>query len=233
MKTIKEWQKAAYELAVAKGFHDCRACEGTGGAENPTGLGKTRCPICAGTGRADPHKPARIASRLALIHCEISEAVECVARGNMKLMFENPVNGDMSDEVMLKYNEEMSIQDALADGYKPEGFPVELADVFLRVCDLAESLGLELRDDSVLDGDKSQVAAGADPESTAAGLCMLHDALPCAYECDDARFERELGDALSLLSWIAAAHRIDLLAMAELKHEYNKTRPIRHGGKTI
>jgi hypothetical protein len=32
---------------------------------------------------------------------------------------------------------------------------------------------------------------------------------------------------------LAAACNVDLLAMAELKHAYNLTRPIMHGGKVL
>jgi NTP pyrophosphatase (non-canonical NTP hydrolase) len=79
-----------------------------------------------------------ILAKLALVHSEVSEAVECARCG------------------LLEWYEE--------DG-KPEGMVVELADAVIRIADLCEALGL------------------------------------------------------------------DLESAIELKHEYNKTRSHRHGGK--
>ncbi len=93
--SFKQWQRAAYENALAKGFHHRE--DGT---------------------EYDPLDPERIAARLALIHGEVSEALEECARGRMDLWH--------------------------SEGGKPEGFGVELADVFLRLVDLAESTGVNL-----------------------------------------------------------------------------------------
>lgn len=64
--------------------------------------------------------PEQIGSRLALIHAEVSEALEDLRH--------------TPDDLHLK----------LTPGGKPVGFVVELADVIIRVCDLAEGLGLNL-----------------------------------------------------------------------------------------
>lgn len=92
--TIADWQCLAHQNAKAKGFH-------------------TRDGIAV-----DHHSPERIASRIALIHSELSEALECVTHGQM----------------------------AITEGEhgKPEGLPIELADVAIRLLDLAESLGIDL-----------------------------------------------------------------------------------------
>lgn len=58
-----------------------------------------------------------IAVRLALIHSEVSEALEAVRKSDMA---SREVNG------------------------KPEGFPSELADVVIRTVDLSEALGIDL-----------------------------------------------------------------------------------------
>ena len=79
-----------------------------------------------------------IPEKLALIHSEVSEALE-----------------DFRDSKM----------EIVISGEKPTGFPIELADVIIRVYDLAGALGIDL-DEAV-----------------------------------------------------------------EIKHNYNKTRPFRHGGK--
>ena len=60
-----------------------------------------------------------VLSKLALIHSEISEAVEAARSGDMKLHYRD------------------------CDG-KPEGFGVELADTIIRIFDLAEAMHIDL-----------------------------------------------------------------------------------------
>lgn len=217
-KTIREWQKAAYELACEKGFHsrECSRCSGAGVTDH-----EQPCRKCAGSAveRIDPHSPTRIAARLALIHAEISEAGECVARGDMSLYF-------VRDNLEASPRDFTSNEVAVKHGYKPEGFPIELADVFLRLCDLAESLGhsIAIRDVS------GNIGKCDSPEGIAAGLFQLHQHLSDVYaftyigvpsQWDG---QLELDTFASLLLGFAAARNIDLLAMAELKHEYERSR---------
>lgn len=85
MKSIREWQVAAYENSKAHGFHDA-------GNDIPRSL--------------------------ALIHSEVSEALEAYRNGEMETV-------------------------ANEKG-KPEGFGSELADVVIRCLDLAGALGIDL-----------------------------------------------------------------------------------------
>jgi len=91
MGELRKLQKAVHELAQEKGWYD-----GTPKADDPTWLG----------------------ARLALVHSEVSEALECVRRGQMARTY--------------------------TGSGKPEGLPTELADVVIRVLDLCESLGIDL-----------------------------------------------------------------------------------------
>ena len=128
---LNQWGHDSFELAQSKGFHFNQEAN-TAYHLNPT----------------------RIASRIALIHGELSEALEEVSRGRMELYYSDPRYG-------------VTNPTAKHACQKPEGFGIELADVFLRLVDLAHSCG------------------------------------------------------------------IDLDEMVRLKHEYNKTREIMHGGKKL
>lgn len=64
------------------------------------------------------NEPDQILVRLALVHSEASEAVEAVRDGEM--------------EVFLR-----------ADG-KPDGFPIELADIVIRAVTLAKLTGVDI-----------------------------------------------------------------------------------------
>jgi len=235
MKTIREWQSAAYELAVEKGWHSrpCRVCGGSASGVDQDGA-YVNCPVCLGERiePVDPHSPTRIASRLALIHCEISAAVECVARGKMDLYWVLPDNySEVTLDGMKYANDErelvpMTVAEAQRRAWKPEGFPIELADVFLRLCDLAESLGHEIKTRDV----SGSIGKCDSPEGLAAGLFQLHQHLSDVYaftyigapsQWDG---QQELNTFASLLFGLASATGVDLLAMAELKHEYERVR---------
>lgn len=56
---------------------------------------------------------------IALIHSEASEALEDWRDGHMQIRFEGP---------------------------KPAGFPIELADIIIRVLDIAHKLGIDIED---------------------------------------------------------------------------------------
>jgi len=66
----------------------------------------------------NPFSVERMLSRITLIHSEASEAAECVREGDLR--------------------------PRTAESGKPEGLPSELADIIIRICDLAYSLGIDL-----------------------------------------------------------------------------------------
>lgn len=97
-KTINEWVRTAYENSKAHGFHDGES----------------------------PRDPRVIATKLALIHGELFEALEEIRAGRSDLYYNAPPGSPPGPRD------------------KPEGFGIELADVALRLFDLAGSLGIDL-----------------------------------------------------------------------------------------
>lgn len=85
----------------------------------------------------------RPAERIALMHSELSEALEELRKGKRPDEIYYPyvpsrtTTRDDGDEVTVSgYVEDLN--------GKPEGFPVELADVFIRILDTCEIYGIDL-----------------------------------------------------------------------------------------
>lgn len=96
-KTIAEWQAEVHALAVAKGWHE-RPMRDENGKVNVDA----------------------VAAKLALVHSEISEALEALR------------------------DDPRDLGICVSSKGKPEGFVVELADAVIRILDLAEALGVDV-----------------------------------------------------------------------------------------
>lgn len=86
---------------------------------------------------------------LCLIHSEISEALEEYrntdpdGNGNLKCYFNNRIGikGQRDKTYLEKFE---TIVKAAQAGHKPEGFEIEIADVFIRLFDLCGYLGIDI-----------------------------------------------------------------------------------------
>lgn len=78
---------------------------------------------------------AGVGEQIALAHSELSEALEEWRLGR-------PL--DLVYTTHLAQEAGLPLPELLAKGYKPEGFPIELADVLIRIADMAERYGIDL-----------------------------------------------------------------------------------------
>ena len=66
-------------------------------------------------------------------------------------------------------------------------------------------------------------------------LCLIHSEVSEALEAyrkdDHENFREELADILIRVLDLACSENIDIELEVEKKHNFNKTRPFRHGGK--
>ena len=175
---------------------------------------------------------------IALIHSEWSEALEEARMGHplvYRVCLEDPEENSICQPKgafdCVMYGKETACK---YYGQKPEGIAVELIDGCIRILDYFGRVGLsakdaETREEMNIDGeyDDSEVAALI-PDDVVILIANLHTATSYAYDRQDER-EYYLLTALSMaMSWVKAKG-IDPLSLLMEKHEYNKTRPYKHG----
>lgn len=125
--SIETLQDNAHNNAIAKGFWD----------DYPTGPKGSRVMT-----------PDQLAAKLALIHSEVSEALEDLREDKMETRF------TLKDDGGVSVFWELDVVDAsefcMSKGErfalcKPVGFPSEMADIVIRCLDLCGALGIDLQ----------------------------------------------------------------------------------------
>ncbi len=158
---------------------------------------------------------------IALVHSELSEALE--AYRDIGLATENPVRKTVTGEVL--YERHL---------HKPEGVASELADVVIRVADMAEFYRVR----SPWQSEPYKPASHRDM-SFGEWITTCHSALDtvwgdaCVYDVPSRATDTSLWHFLNTVQRMAAHYGIDLDAAIAAKMEYNRTREYRHGGKAL
>ena len=146
----------------------------------------------------------------ALIHSELSEALEEYRNGRD-----------------LYYTGE--------DG-KPEGIAIEFADTVIRILDYFEKNGLHyIEPPEVLTGTRLEDSVNTIREASFGSfISELHMWVSLAHELSDFGYaEKYLSYVISLVYTWSVWEDADIFEMIRIKHEYNKKRPYKHGGKKI
>ena len=150
-------------------------------------------------------KKRPIEDTFVMLHCELSEAIEEYRNGH--------------GLTEIYYSE---------DG-KPEGVPIELADVVIRALDAAMEYGDYVF--TPINTHKNYASFGAFIEA-------LHEdtvSTKCGVYLFKTSGIKNYGYSVLLAhikQWFDA-NGMDLWRVCRMKHEYNKTRPYRHGGKRL
>lgn len=104
---------------------------------------------------------------------------------------------------------------------KPEGFPIEMADAYIRLCDLAGALGVTEVEDIMVhtDGQKHKIGQ------------HIYRLMKTALDDEDGVNEAYFGSLFAAIEGTCRELDVNLDRAIALKMRYNETRPQRHGGK--
>ena len=157
---------------------------------------------------------------IALVHSELSRALEAYRE-----------HGDVKQHLDYRW--------APYGHPSLNGVPYELADVVIRVADMAEWYEENLAPYvSEFDRRGGQLAYEGLAQTFGEWVVVLHMTLSDACTAWYVREDRclwfnALARAVALTYHMAAHYGIDLDAAIEAKMQYNRTRPYRHGGKGL
>ena len=163
-------------------------------------------------------KPRTFGELIALCHAELSEALE-EFRANRPMEYVDDTETG-----------ERITDPALFAGRKPEGISVEMADCLIRILDCAAEMGWDC------DRVRSMGFLYAKVRDLPACIAELHHDLSDAWFVYNAISGGRTGlfdCASKIVYWLERNYGADWMDMVRRKHEFNKTRPYRHGGKRL
>ena len=161
----------------------------------------------------DQDKPRTFGDLCALVHSEVSEAFEAYRKHGLKDWRSHTYSDGFVDEH--------------PQGEKPEGVASKLADVVIRVADMAEHYGV---DGGVMDrqlANQQEVIPDLPPDFTfGERITALHNWVSNAgqFDHDQEQWSGYLGIVVFEVERMAAHYGIDLDAAIEAKMEYNRGR---------
>lgn len=174
----------------------------------------------------------------ALIHSEWSEALE-EYRANRPMVWYRC--GHVACDKICDYgNSGCSLydtDDCKRMRGKPEGIAVELVDGCIRILDFLAEEGTDAGEYAIINNGENVILinqAGDDDMPLPSLLCNLHG---CTVHAMEGRDWAKDNDVLWLMHAIANVcvylrqNGLDPEALMREKHEYNKTRPYKHGKK--
>ena len=175
-------------------------------------------------------EPRTFGDLIALVHSELSEALEAYRERELEAY--TPPDDVIGQPGKLGTTRQPHPFPGVG-GYvnvkvstKPEGVAIELADVVIRVADMAEWYEWALKIETDIWPLYSPVSS-----SFGGWIAELHHRVSLAYDNPDKIWR--LSRVVTLVQQMAAHYGIDLDAAIEAKMEYNRTREYRHGGKAL
>lgn len=184
---------------------------------------------------------------IALCHSELSEALEEYRAKRPMLYFpcnsgglcvdDRPLENMTCGSRVRKASDPETFCSARSN--KPEGIAVELADCIIRILDWYGKEGLDT-DDLLLEAGIITMCDLPTPVYGSFGdfIALLHNLLSMAYACwcnasgISASALRLAKCIREIMAW-AKENGVDMESILDMKHEYNKGRPYRHGGKAL
>ena len=174
---------------------------------------------------------------IALCHSELSEALE-EYRAKRPMVYFVVEMDDGKGGTYPAIREDIISEEDFA-GEKPEGIAVELADCIIRILDWYGKEGLDT-DALLLEAGIIPMCDLPTPVYGSFGdfIALLHNLLSMAYACwcnasgISASALRLAKCIREIMAW-AKENGVDMERILDMKHEYNKGRPYRHGGKAL
>lgn len=205
---LNEFAKEVHALAVEKGFYETEP-----EVEIPEGDFKSAYRPTARFNSEGFESGASDVELIAAIHSEISEAFE-EWRAGRPMVWHKCRYSDLP--CAGKGCNSRNVDCENVAGQEPHGIAVELIDVVLRLLDAAAAWNVEI-------GQINNVPLDILKKNVPEFVVLLH------FEITYGRITTVISH---IMEWIRT-QGIDPEALLLEKHEYNKTRPYRHGGKRV